>query len=443
MNKKIFSFILVILATLFVGIMSTKAVVKNCVYKGTWRSGMYRHEGVTFTVTIPLDLDKKDGSGVEIVYTTEKESIGLAVWNVYRVAGLNTFSNYYGIDTGNSGKYNDMLSYYLSTKSCPSKLTIFNNYSQGQGYAALPNNGHYDDPYKYEILADLEVQNQSHSENEKSLQCGYATTIEGTRYEISIMYGNEPLPSAGLNILDPTNYNADKCHEQLYACISTYEIQGYRAMYVSKERDTMFAKGGIFKREFGVEAEDSCESGDYEYCLSQDGIYCNYISTSSVEQQFASSGCEKIDVLLEKYGTANASMRSEYKEEITNFCSYYLSEMSYSSGSCMKTCLNLHKMYPNIFDNKIERKCGFSLKLVAWIQNIMRWIKYIVPVILIILTILEFIGAMTGDKEDEMTKAKKHFIIRLIAVVLIFLTPMLVDFIINKMGINAVGCSLF
>ena len=91
-------------------------------------------------------------------------------------------------------------------------------------------------------------------------------------------------------------------------------------------------------------------------------------------------------------------------------------------------------------DDKII--CGFSEKLIIYIANIVKWAKYIVPVIVIVLGILDFIKAIAADKEDEMKKAQGKFIKRLIAAALIFIIPFIIEFVLNKMGFDANGCGI-
>ena len=48
-----------------------------------------------------------------------------------------------------------------------------------------------------------------------------------------------------------------------------------------------------------------------------------------------------------------------------------------------------------------------------------------------------------ADKEDEMKKAQKKFIIRLIAAALVFIIPLIIEFILTKMGFEYNGCAIF
>ena len=73
----------------------------------------------------------------------------------------------------------------------------------------------------------------------------------------------------------------------------------------------------------------------------------------------------------------------------------------------------------------------------------LRWIKYLLPVVVIILGILDFIKAIGADKEDEMKKAQGSFVRRLIAAALVFLIPLILEFVLDKMGFGYDTCGLF
>ena len=66
------------------------------------------------------------------------------------------------------------------------------------------------------------------------------------------------------------------------------------------------------------------------------------------------------------------------------------------------------------------------------------------PVIVIVLGILDFIKAIGSDKEDEMKKAQGRFVKRLIAAVLIFIIPFIIEFVLDKMGFGEYisGCGI-
>ena len=115
---------------------------------------------------------------------------------------------------------------------------------------------------------------------------------------------------------------------------------------------------------------------------------------------------------------------------------------------CIETCLNLEKKIKKIKEDAgisvkdDEIICGFSGRLITYIANIVKWLKYIIPVIVIVLGILDFIKAVASEKDDEMKKAQGHFVKRLIAAALIFIIPFIIEFVLNKMGFDANGCGI-
>ena len=156
--------------------------------------------------------------------------------------------------------------------------------------------------------------------------------------------------------------------------------------------------------------------------------------------------CDNSTCKVEKLSEAN-----KIENTIKNYCSQLINTYDYSDSAqrdCLDECFNvgnsiikIKKDYGLISNN--SSNCGFSAKLVSWIQNIMRWIKYILPVIVIITGIFDFIKAMASEKDDEMKKTQSKFIKRLIAAALTFIVPLILEFILEKMGFSAESCGLF
>lgn len=129
------------------------------------------------------------------------------------------------------------------------------------------------------------------------------------------------------------------------------------------------------------------------------------------------------------------------KENLKLFCKKIIEYGNVGLSRCLGLCLSLGKepFFKVDFSNY---DCGFSGKLILFIGNIIRWVKYIIPIVVIMLGILDFIKAIVADKEDEMKKAQQRFIKRLIAAALIFIIPVILEFVLNKMGFNAMGCGI-
>ncbi len=69
------------------------------------------------------------------------------------------------------------------------------------------------------------------------------------------------------------------------------------------------------------------------------------------------------------------------------------------------------------------------------LQEVFDVIKLLVPVLLIVLTVVEFTKAVTSGKNDAIQVAFKHTVTRLIVGFLIFLLPTLIDFIMELLGL--------
>lgn len=69
--------------------------------------------------------------------------------------------------------------------------------------------------------------------------------------------------------------------------------------------------------------------------------------------------------------------------------------------------------------------------VVDFINQIMKWIRIFVPILLIGLGILDFTKATFSKSEDDMKKSREKFIKRIVAAVLVFLAPIFVNLILE------------
>lgn len=77
-------------------------------------------------------------------------------------------------------------------------------------------------------------------------------------------------------------------------------------------------------------------------------------------------------------------------------------------------------------------KIGNMGKYVTGFYNIFR---YIVPALIIIFSVIDFLGVVFSGEDDKMEKAKKNFIIRLVVGILILMIPFMLEFILGAAGI--------
>lgn len=237
----------------------------------------------------------------------------------------------------------------------------------------------------------------------------------------------------------------------------------WTSLYVCKSIDWVISGlGGSFP-EVGVYTSSllSKFAPDHDSFLSvlggQTSSKCKtYSIAGNVEKDNLVSYCglyeervRKIKNLAEHYtSTNNVSYKNEYKKtlnELKTACNQAMTSASWNDA-CVVRCSSIYQ--ETIEWNKIfnptnsTNNCGFSDKLLAWILNIIKWVKYILPVLVIILGIIDFIKAIGADKDDEMKKAQGRFVKRLIAAALVFLVPLIVEFVLKKFGFNST-CGLF
>ncbi len=79
--------------------------------------------------------------------------------------------------------------------------------------------------------------------------------------------------------------------------------------------------------------------------------------------------------------------------------------------------------------NNCEQLIGESAQKL--INTFMKWIRIIVPILLIVFGIIDFATAVFSSKEDDMKKRRETFIKRIVAAVLVFLAPILVNLLLN------------
>ncbi len=127
--------------------------------------------------------------------------------------------------------------------------------------------------------------------------------------------------------------------------------------------------------------------------------------------------------------------------KMQTFCDAAYQSMTYTD-SCVRKCvkefdINLAelKQENGIGTSSNNAKCGLSARLANWIMKIVNWMRYIVPVLLILLSVLDFIKAIAADSEDEIKKVTSKFVKRLIVAVIIFLVPLLLEFLLGIFGI--------
>ena len=136
----------------------------------------------------------------------------------------------------------------------------------------------------------------------------------------------------------------------------------------------------------------------------------------------------------EKGDTTADEKQAEILKTITNACDYYTGKKHKTSKSdCYQYCVKMdniiNQIDPTVFEDTNE--CGLGQDLIGWLLRILKIVRYIVPIIVIVLSTIDYIGAISSAEDDAMKKAGAKFSKRIFIMILIFLIPSLLQFIFN------------
>ncbi len=136
----------------------------------------------------------------------------------------------------------------------------------------------------------------------------------------------------------------------------------------------------------------------------------------------------------------NAYFNKAY-QDLNEMCNRYKSSSYYAdedsdelqTKACSKAC--------TLFRDNVAKICGYEVnepscgslgsRTIDWIFKIIRIVRYAVPALLVILSILDYIKAIASDSDDEVKKTNGKVVKRMIAAALVFLVPFLLEFILN------------
>ena len=238
-----------------------------------------------------------------------------------------------------------------------------------------------------------------------------------------------------------------KCQKQVYICEgldSEYENSSYAVLF-----DGQYHEQAV-KYEGTTRIYDKDE-GNVSVIFKGGKNNCFLISV----QEDSSSGeiidslgnsCKKYDVYysyLKMYydechnenNINSCNQYNHYKDNIKTYCSSLFKFTDYLNP-CLKNCNNLQSDISEIEGSSSEsRTCNMSNRIIKFIANILKWVKYVAPVLVIILGILDFIKAMAAQNDDQMKKAQGKFVKRLIAAALLFIVPFIIEFVLDKFNL--------
>lgn len=137
-----------------------------------------------------------------------------------------------------------------------------------------------------------------------------------------------------------------------------------------------------------------------------------------------------------KFG-AESDEVNEYAANLENKCQNYLAFNDNPNNACYSMCRDLENsiadMGVDIFNE--TNSCGFGEKMVAWIIRILKILRFIVPTLVIVLTTYEYINAFMAAEDDAIKKVGGRLGKRLFIMILFFVLPSLIQFVLNVFNV--------
>lgn len=244
-----------------------------------------------------------------------------------------------------------------------------------------------------------------------------------------------------------TPLKSNSCNTTAYLCSSMFVSHG----------DSGYPYYEVFLNAQGFLEEDKSHNADSGICIQfkfdQEGS-----TSESGEKPGYDSACEAVNTYLTELETyakqykkckeagncVNGGSMNEFtrtEEMLQTYCNSVY-KVSYYSDSCAQACVGIDTEIAKI---KVANKmgvgdggagsCSLSKRAVSWIFKIVKWVRYLVPILLIMLSIMDFIKAVASDSEDEMRKVGAKFVKRLIVAAIIFILPLILEFLLGIFGI--------
>lgn len=238
-----------------------------------------------------------------------------------------------------------------------------------------------------------------------------------------------------------------KCQKSIYMCKGT--------MYHRSGREDTYSEGYaiLLDMQYQIDAVNFNESAKkYTNSFDDDNVqFSGNNNCWSIDINESESTGKIVDVIGDQcfsYNSYIKQLKSNFpkcekndvqscytfntvKSKLKTLCSSTVSYGSYNNP-CVVSCLGLEQELANIENSEInEGTCNVSDKILKLIKNVFKWGKYIAPVLVIILSILDFIKALAAQNDDEMKKAQGRFVKRLISAALLFIIPFLIEFALD------------
>lgn len=310
-----------------------------------------------------------------------------------------------------------------------------------------------DDSTSIAVSSDLtcEYENTEDSSIEMTIEIKQSGEISGKIDNAAVVINNKMYSKAYQKMLEK-----DKCPKHIDTCYF-----GYKDVLSFFKRFTPLAT--LPDKIYNIIGDNSvnqmyCSIDNMDAEAKIKGFNCTGDNCSSVDVCQMYDDYEKIlENDLAEYNSQKNS-KSKGRKELKNYntdknifneyCKSALKTINYVDGSCLENCLRLSKDLARLETDAGLRsgpeaiKCNIGESVLNLVYNVLKWGKYIAPVLVIILSILDFIKAIASQNDDDMKKAQGKFIKRLIIAAILFLLPLIINFMLKTFGLYSSKCDI-
>lgn len=177
-----------------------------------------------------------------------------------------------------------------------------------------------------------------------------------------------------------------------------------------------------------------------------------YYFSSDMSNNASFDGCEDLDAMLEatkkayKDGGHNSTEYQALNKDMRSLCKIYMNNLVIhnTNSKCSYLCSKgIAEELGKIDDkySKLTNHCGFGEDMVAWLMRILKIMRYIVPIIVIVTSTMEYISAIGAAEDDAMKKAGNRFSKRLLIMIVFFILPSILQFLFNIFNIPGLDSS--
>lgn len=213
--------------------------------------------------------------------------------------------------------------------------------------------------------------------------------------------------------------------------VSSYQTSGGEVFNNRSLQNTRYFKFSI--SEWEIIRNDSTEtyfSMDNE--LNKESLVCSDLDEFKKE----------LEASVKLYGS-NSEDAKYYVDVMETKCDNYLAFNKDTKVGCYSECLDIRKYLSNLGIDAYNstNSCGIGERMIAWLVRILKLLRFIVPILVIVLSTFEYVSAFMSNDDDAFKKAGGRFGKRLFIMILFFTLPSILQFVFNVFNVDGLSSS--